>query len=58
MKPEPPTPPSATRIGLALAGLVAVGASLFFNFQNPFGIWNWIGLAVAVVFLVASRRVR
>ncbi|MEI6778638.1 MAG: hypothetical protein WCK70_17195 [Chloroflexales bacterium] len=55
MQPGGPPP---MRIALSLIGLVAVVISLTLAYINPVGIWHWALLLVALVCLVASRRVR
>lgn len=46
------------RIILSLIGLAAVAISLILAFLNPFGIWHWVLLIVALFCLIVSRRVR
>lgn len=45
------------RILIALVGLLAIAASLYFNFIMPFGVANWVFLGVAGVFLFWLRRI-
>lgn len=45
------------RILIALVGLLAIAASLYFNFIMPFGYANWIFLGVAGIFLFWLRRI-
>jgi hypothetical protein len=44
------------QIILALIGLLCVAASLGLAFQQPFGLWHWALLLVALGCLAASRR--
>lgn len=45
------------RILIAVGGLLAVAASLYFNFIMPFGFANWVSLGVAGIFLFLLRRI-
>ncbi len=49
-------PPSRLKIVLSIAGLAAIAASLLLAFQDPFGLWHWVLLLVAVACLLISRR--
>lgn len=49
-------PSSPRRITLSLIGLAACGASLWVAFEQPYTIWPWLLLLVAVGCLIASRR--
>jgi hypothetical protein len=53
-----PTPPSPLKVALSLAGLAAVGASLWVAFNNPYSIWPWLLLLVGLGCSLGSRRVR
>lgn len=50
-------PPSRLKIALALIGLVAIAISLLVAFQDPFGLWHWLLLLIAVGCLLATRRI-
>jgi hypothetical protein len=45
------------RVVLALAGLLAACASLYFNFSMPFGLISWAFLLVAGLFVFLLGRV-
>jgi hypothetical protein len=51
-------PPSPLRTTLSLIGLAACGASLWVAFEQPYTIWPWAFLLVAVACLIASRRLK
>jgi len=42
---------------LAAVGLLSVALSLVIAFNQPFGLWHWLLLLVAVACISASRRV-
>jgi hypothetical protein len=48
---------SHKRILIALGGLLAIGASLYFNFILPFGLVGWAFLLVGGLFLFWLGRV-
>jgi hypothetical protein len=48
---------SQKRALLALAGLIAACASLYFNFIMPFGLISWAFLLVAGLFVFLLGRV-
>jgi uncharacterized protein (DUF983 family) len=56
MPPIPPPPPTPVKTTLSLVGLAACGASLWVAFTQPFTIWPWLLLLVALVCLITSRR--
>jgi hypothetical protein len=50
-------PPSRLKIGLSIAGLLAIIPSIIIAFNDPYGLWHWLLLLVAIGCLFASRRV-
>jgi multidrug transporter EmrE-like cation transporter len=56
MSPLPPSPPSRAQLALSAVGLLCVVVSLVLAFNQPFGLWHWLLLLVAVACIVASRR--
>ncbi|NTU84149.1 MAG: hypothetical protein HGA45_33070 [Chloroflexales bacterium] len=52
------SPPSPLQTTLSLIGLAACGASLWVAFEQPYTIWPWLLLLLAVGCLVASRRLK
>lgn len=50
--------PSPLKTALALIGLAACGASLWVAFQQPYTLWPWLLLLIALGCLIASRRVK
>lgn len=49
-------PPVYRRALLAILGLICVVISVVVAFQQPFGLWHWVWLAMAGAFLYALRR--
>lgn len=49
--------PSPARVAYALAGLAAVGASLWVAFEQPYSSWPWFLLTIALGCAMMSRRV-
>jgi hypothetical protein len=56
MPPTPPTPPPPLKTTLSLVGLAACGASLWVAFVQPYTIWPWLLLLIALGCLFVSRR--
>ena len=54
--PAPPPPPTPLKTTLSLVGLAACGASLWVAFVQPYSIWPWLLLLVAIGCLLTSRR--
>lgn len=50
-------PPAQPRVALALAGLAAVGASIWVAFTNPYSLWPWLLLLVALACAWGARRI-
>ncbi|MEF3273042.1 MAG: hypothetical protein K6356_01370 [Chloroflexus sp.] len=48
--------PVYQRAILAVLGLICVVISIIVAFQQPFGLWHWLWLALAGIFLYAVRR--
>lgn len=51
-------PPSPLKTTLSLVGLAACGASLWVAFVQPYSLWPWLLLLVALGCLIASRRLK
>lgn len=51
-------PPTPLKTALSLVGLAACGASLWVAFAQPFSLWPWLLLMVALGCLIASRRLK
>jgi hypothetical protein len=61
MKPQPPTPPAPPtppQLALSLAGLVAMGLSIWIAFSSPYSIWPWLLLVVGFACAWGARRVK
>lgn len=53
-----PQQPSPLVVALSLAGLAAVGASLWVAFQSPYSPWPWLLLLLGLCCAWGSRRVK
>lgn len=49
-------PPSPQRVTLSLAGLAASGASLWVAFEQPYTLWPWLLLLVALGCALLANR--
>ncbi len=49
--------PVYLRAGLALLGLICIVVSIVVAFQQPFGLWHWLWLALAGLCLYGVRRI-
>jgi hypothetical protein len=56
--PQIPTPLSPLQAVLRIAGIIAVGVSIWIAFGDPFGLTHWLWLAGAGLLLWAARRSR
>ncbi len=49
-------PPTPQRLTLSLAGLAAVAASIWVAFEQPYTLWPWLLLLVAMGCAMVARR--